>query len=71
MHSKNKVMISTRFPNYKISLNIHLTLQADFKICKSVIKDVNIWANCNNSIIEKDQPIILACRGKFLNLINN
>ena len=70
-------MISTRFPNYKIPLNIHLTLQADLKhgktstsifrqICKSVIKDVNIWANGNKSIIEKDHPIILACRGKFL-----
>ena len=51
-----------------------MSLQADLKngnsstsifrtICKAVLADKNIWANSNRVILEKDYPVILACRG--------
>jgi hypothetical protein len=60
---------------YRIPLNLHLSLQADLKdkksttsifrtLSKSVLEDINVWANGNKSKLEIEYPILLACRGK-------
>jgi hypothetical protein len=61
---------------YRIPINIHQTIQADLnegksttsilrQLCKSVIQDIEIWANGNKSKLEIEQPILLACRGNL------
>ena len=34
------------------------------QLCKSVIKDLNIWADRNAEMMEKEYEVLLACRGK-------
>jgi hypothetical protein len=68
-------MISARFLQFKMPLNIHLTLQADInknendtlifrQLCKAILPDHHVWANRNADLMEKDYEIIIACRGK-------
>jgi hypothetical protein len=64
---------------YRIPINIHQTIQADLnegksttsilrQLCKSVIQDIEIWANGNKSKLEIEQPILLACLLNFFAL---
>jgi hypothetical protein len=72
------VVISARFPQYKMPLNTHLTIQADIRknendtmifrqLCKAVMPDHTVWANRNAELMEKDFEIIVACRGNNYN----
>ena len=73
-------MISPRFQEYKIPLNVHLNLQADINVgkkhtmlfrqlVKAVIPDITIWAARTGDLMDKEFPIIQACRGiKFTHI---